>query len=1092
MGLNKFSSQQKSISEIHFSSRELDVLACLLSRKPSKKIAELLNIQAKTVDTHILRIREKLECSSREGVVELAEGSSIAQELQTRYLGFIIQAELRKKLYYIASLIRGNKPNFLLVDMFEKGHEKAFISQIENDIQHAGFVVVKGREEDTTHGVDFLIYCADSWKIFDTIPKDFLDDMKLKHKSVFFMAQEPLKGIDSHITEHTCIDIGNRYALGILELFMHVLPELPIKPLWEKLNTQLSARLHTKTQDIIDSFNYQEESGESKTQQVLYPKSYFLSIMFVSVCAFLIIVDFSWWHKTVIQTVDTKNTIPNINQADLRRENLLQKIEEKIKGRGIRAVALVGTEGSGKTVLARQHALKQGNIFIWELNAQTEDSLFASFEHLADVLCKEFLEKKNLETIRKNNVKKNYKQKLLSLVQKKLKAENHWCLIFDHVDNYQDIESFLPQDENIWGEGQLIMTMRDAPPSNLYPVIQVTPIQITLANNETPIQNEKTELLNDKFLKKMYSFSANNYAPTIAIIKNIIDTYPECIELLLLISLLHTHDIPFELLTMLTNTTIAENFIKYMNKHSLITFRTSSDKTSLSINSGIQNIIVQHLSNVLHKNDKEKYINNILEVLEKFSDKIIYEGDLPSIEILLKGLLDFSKHTHFLSQLNLGLLYTHIGRLGHHVGRVVAFKSYTIKGLSILNSLFNKQDHHGIARALAYLGAAEKMDGDYITSKQILEKSARMYESSYSNRTLERAYVLLLLGNLYLYTGEFDKSISILQESKKVHEKNKSIQNLLIANGCLADVYLLLGNYKQALTMYQQNLSFNKQKFKKSYNQISWGRARIGLSYIGLGKYLEAEKFLKEALQLYQELLPENYEMIQTVLLHLGNVKKLLGLYNESKKFIEESNRIEAKYCRKNNRNKFLSKLYNGQLLLDMGQYEKAKDILEKCLIILEKHPKNNHPNIGCVMHSLANVYTKLGNYKKAKRFFKQSMSIFTQHYGQHHTNYALVLYDFACLALYKKDYDEAEEIANRAFHILKANGHDDFYKCIETLGDICFARIKVKSNMQKIKENKYQANLYFQKALDIAESLFPKDSMHIVRIQEKLKKTIE
>lgn len=43
----------KTISGIHFTSREIDVLSCLRYNRGEKKIAEMLDISPRTVEIHI-------------------------------------------------------------------------------------------------------------------------------------------------------------------------------------------------------------------------------------------------------------------------------------------------------------------------------------------------------------------------------------------------------------------------------------------------------------------------------------------------------------------------------------------------------------------------------------------------------------------------------------------------------------------------------------------------------------------------------------------------------------------------------------------------------------------------------------------------------------------------------------------------------------------------------------------------------------------------------------------------------------------------------------------------------------------------------
>src|SRR5690606_268374 len=84
----------------------------------------------------------------------------------------------------------------------------------------------------------------------------------------------------------------------------------------------------------------------------------------------------------------------------LQRPALVQQIENSFKGaQGIQAVALVGIGGAGKTALARQYARAQPSGLVWEINAETRESLLNSFEEFANALCKTSEERGRLKEI---------------------------------------------------------------------------------------------------------------------------------------------------------------------------------------------------------------------------------------------------------------------------------------------------------------------------------------------------------------------------------------------------------------------------------------------------------------------------------------------------------------------------------------------------------------------------------------------------------------------------------------------------------------------------------------------------------------------
>ena len=72
---HKYIDKVRNINEILFTIREIDVISCLINGRSIKKIALFLSISPKTVDVHIRNIMLKIECNSREKIIDFIESS---------------------------------------------------------------------------------------------------------------------------------------------------------------------------------------------------------------------------------------------------------------------------------------------------------------------------------------------------------------------------------------------------------------------------------------------------------------------------------------------------------------------------------------------------------------------------------------------------------------------------------------------------------------------------------------------------------------------------------------------------------------------------------------------------------------------------------------------------------------------------------------------------------------------------------------------------------------------------------------------------------------------------------------------------------
>lgn len=64
-----------NINNIYFTKREIDVMSCLLNARRTSKTASLLSIDPRTVETHVRNIMSKVQCNSRERIIDFIESS---------------------------------------------------------------------------------------------------------------------------------------------------------------------------------------------------------------------------------------------------------------------------------------------------------------------------------------------------------------------------------------------------------------------------------------------------------------------------------------------------------------------------------------------------------------------------------------------------------------------------------------------------------------------------------------------------------------------------------------------------------------------------------------------------------------------------------------------------------------------------------------------------------------------------------------------------------------------------------------------------------------------------------------------------------
>jgi len=137
---NGYNKHLESINGIKFTPREIDIISCLLSGRTPKVIASFLSISPRTIETHIRNIMLKVECNSREGIINFIEKTDKGTLIKKHYLNLLSDYSFKQKLKDVSKLSRSAPASILL--LIEKDLDQIFLMQhIESYLLIAGINV---------------------------------------------------------------------------------------------------------------------------------------------------------------------------------------------------------------------------------------------------------------------------------------------------------------------------------------------------------------------------------------------------------------------------------------------------------------------------------------------------------------------------------------------------------------------------------------------------------------------------------------------------------------------------------------------------------------------------------------------------------------------------------------------------------------------------------------------------------------------------------------------------------------------------------------------------------------------------------------
>lgn len=1135
----------RTIQNVNFTQREVDVIACLLNGRSSKKISSFLNISPRTADSHIRNISHKLECYSRESIIDFIEKSEEYPVVKNYYSNLVINAAFEKNLKEISG---ANKTGLcsLAYDRELEGEDALLFHQIKNHllliVEQLPLEVIRDRR-----GLQKLVSCPKGHILYvlsdkllkrlqinegDALLKSFSQpqDNLNPYKALYVLLENEEGRLDAILPQDNLItfkDTAN-YYLSFFKLLKQLCPSQnfedyvqEITSLCEKNSFSFDIQRSLPTPSIKETEHIEHPPLDKLRRSFVNWKRLTIGILgavVFSIVSFIFFKASEYTEEHPISRnpqglyVQSNLSVP-MESTFLNRSELIDQIDNTFKGKeGIQSTALVGIGGAGKTTLARRYAHQQKAPIIWEINAETQESLKASFEDLAQEVSKTAEDQKILRVLLDIKNPEEKEKKILAFVKDRLRASSNWFLIFDNVENFNGLQSYFPQDSRAWGRGKVILTTQNRNVQNSSRInetimiqelnedqklqlftqimyrgeskelsavkkeealqflkqIPPFPLDVSVAVNylkttnisyrqyldQLNKQDENFLALQEKLQKEGGEYAKTRYNIITLPLEKLISTDKNFVDLLFLLSLIDSQNIPRELLEKYKGGTIVDNFIYFLKNYSLIDHELTPSSTAektFSIHRSTQKISLTYLIKVLGLEKTNKVIQSLFYALGQYTDEVIEQRNQQKMKILIEHYKMLLKYNQLNDPLR-GVIYGALGRIYCLLGRYVEAKEYLEKQLNIISKNDNKNPTE-ILQVLSYLANTYREVGNYEKAKDLLTHSLMIYKSQPSKDYLGISQALIYLGNIYRELGNYEEAKNLFEESHTLHEKyhpeNHNFRAWVLSS--LGNIYKELGDYKKSKDLLEKSLAVYKKHLSHTHTYYVWTLILLGEVHEKLGYYEKAKELFEQAREINKEWHPDNHSFRAWILARLGNV---------------------------------YGKLEN---------HQESKNLLEQALAIYKQsHFPEDHLYVTWILTSLGNVCKDLGDYAQAKIWLNKSLGIYEKHFGKNHVETARVLSNLGQVYLLEGRLRNAEDLLFRSFNIFQKSNHPDIYMVFEGLTALYLEKAKIAfqgGDRKKYQEFRTQAINYLKNAQEIIKNHFPQGSSHFLRIQSKLKK---
>ena len=744
----------------------------------------------------------------------------------------------------------------------------------------------------------------------------------------------------------------------------------------------------------------------------------------------------------------------------LPRKEVINKIDEAFsKQNGIKFAVLIGEGGSGKTVISRHYLqLKDFNVKA-EIKAETLSSTIDSFKNLAIMLADTEELQEKLSYIGAIRDQEPGIKQMISFVFSLLKKKGNWCLFFDNVDDFNVIRDFIPLN-NYNNEGKIIITTRNGNFKNISAFAKASIIEVPLLtineredlfskivyegknkNKESVslgkfLQNipsmpldvcaaayyiKNTNVSFDEYLKitqnpnvnseKLYSayltegiYSKGRYTILSSIFEKIIKANNDFKELLLVIFLIDSHNIPIRYLAQYKKPEIVQEIIHELRRFSLI----MEGEEFFSIHRTTQEMGLRYLIDTLSNSEKEEFINNIIKnitpyhklisawrvgdttnfsnyypsiiqhlesVLEKIEICKISNEQLEKykIQIMLTMLCDYriilstskmkelidetirlNKKHKIIIGYDLAFLLLKAVYLYTNLEEIEQVKEYMDKCLKVCSTIRNSESIK--AACLCYLARYYSRNFEIEKALNLLENSASLIDNSSSNSDT----TLALVANQY-YRCISNYFINKLQTYRAIDFLHATLKKLKFS-----DLFYMIPKIDK------NNILKNK---RINYIDLIELKMNLVRGYNRVGEFEEAYKYMKEVEFLYELLehdrskLPDQKAKLELekgkIFLRLNKVKKGCKIFS---KLLSISSVYPFRLC-------FFALVYRSECYIRLGRFEDAyKDCEAARKINLGDNRGGNFGQLtmGICLYNMAISMYRMNDISLAKKHFEE------------------------------------------------------------------------------------------------------------------------
>lgn len=909
-----------------FSRRAIDIIACIISGRTSKKIASLLAIEPRTVENHIYNIMAKINCNTRGQIIDFIEKSGKYAIFKEHYAHLLMRQSFDIFLKKISGILKSKSSVISIICDKKQKNLYSLIHQLEEDFNTIGIKILLEKNKKLNN-VSIEIVDLSSEKNYYFL---FLELLKIQNGSLPLLDKIILDFKNEYNTSlsHTSFDEGNK---DISE--NPVLHQSLLEPVALKSDKKFLPK-------NIAELNWLKINSNFRGRKLVLFAIFGCCFIFCSIWSFNNFnqITFNTSFQGINSTI--RWNLPRQDHLFVGRTEALKELQRQLelqagadknhqnKMKNTLAIsACSGLGGIGKTQLALQYAYHSKypySLIAW-FPAESYDELKQTMLEFARVLG--FLGEEKCA---------------LSFVKQYLSEHPGWLLIYDNVPSYAEIESFLPE-----SGGNVILTSRQ----------RLWPSKFNVLDLDVMNEAEAISLLKSQI--KSFSFEEEEEQAALKEIVKSLGYLP------LAIAQAGAY--------MQQTKSSAADYLKIYKLSALdcLSYHQLPEGNQHLPVAKTWNISLGRIAEEARDQNETSYSLDLLMVCSYLApDKI-------PRDLLLTWMKEaYPKiHNHeYVFAKAIGQLWNysmikidHQNNISiHRLVQSIVQHQHRLGDVNISNKLFNSGWFKLIFNAMHQEFHRQSNEGEVITRQQKLFPHLLTFVNHYDTHWSKSKELELLaselffdLGIVYDRLGLGKSAIAYLERSLRIKEQLYGVNHINTIPALLRSgmAYKTLGDNNRAKIFLEKVLKVQYQYEGNHYSDLTClALSSLGIVYRNLGDFQEAKNLQTLALKIQEERYGKNNPKIAKTLLCLCETLGYVGEPIEQKRTAE---RVLKLFEDSNENHYHIGTAFFclGYAYKILGDQQQAKIYFEKSLEVQEKCLGKTHPSVANVRHNLENVY---------------------------------------------------------------------------------------------------------------------------------------